>query len=306
MFFDIKDNWHQEIETFCVLQRLSFFSYKIIYSSGSEVAFVTYVFLGYGHIAWMLKLSSTSCHLIKINICEKFLDYTKKTLGDHLKVMRNYHNTFQNNSMVVNLNITTYDCTIAQFIVKWQNDCFYGATIFGHKVDLFTPLLFKWFITVEKKTEDRELLLYQAEGMLASKSVLLMSASYEEDAKFFVLGNDFYHKKHDDLYVAEKTYWGSPRIYLSKQKFYNHTKIAETLFYNSFKDTNILLMLKPSFGKLLYFDLKVFSQMPTHKNSPRFYVSFLGGNSWLNLFLYLSGKSVTKAVLITPRQHPIF
>ena len=306
VFFDKKDHSNQEIETHCFLQRKSFLIHKGIYSSGSELIFVSYAFLNYGLLGFVLRLSSTSCHLIRINVCTKFHDHIMHLSKDPMNFLRNYHNAFQQTSLNIKLNITTFECTVAQLFVMWWDNCFhFSMFVLGYEIKLPAPMLFKGLISVEKNTQQTEQLQYRVYGILASKSTVLMSPHSVEDALFIIFGKDLHHNKFHDLYVGEMKAWESIKTSPSKQKFYDLGKLAATLFYNAFKDTKTLLMLKPSFGKYLYFSCDVSSQMPTHQGSPAFYISFIGGNSWIDLFLGPSGKKVVSALLITPKPSPV-
>lgn len=248
---------------------------KPVYSSQNTLLIVSYSYNKYSIFQGTLKISVTSCQLLKIFSCDNIMNVNGLNILNFLAMKKQTLGDFMRNAVADSIPLlvdsTAHRCTIAQ--IRYVNPNF----VCGHHREGVQNVYFlSSLVVLEKRSRDIEMHKYSLEGMLMSMGNLhIEKSSWNPDSHLLVSGGGFHHSKDTDSNFT---------VFLPGQKKNVSHQSRFPIFYKN-STSNNFMVVEPPFSASLHYSLRFFADTPTDIQSLSFIFAVWGKFSWLDIKL---------------------
>ncbi len=289
--FEGRRSYHTEKETICSNRHKAALYLKNIYMKTNEFTLVTYTYEKYGSLDYTLKLSSVVCNIVKINLCKKMHEiFEARQKNIVLKQMLETPRLISISSVANALDSMQkieikkrLNCSIVQVFVNLGHHC---SIVPSLNIEAGI-LIFRSYVKITYSHNSNQMLTYKISGVLADKSAFHTQALLSMESSLTVAGRDIYHNKQDDIEIIELNETHAKKISneLKNYMLYNKSQFPPRLV--SERELDSYMRFLPTAKTDWIFCGTMHTRTPTHKDSPLFYVSFLGDASWVEIHLSL-------------------
>ncbi len=267
--------------TICKKSPRHFDHLKTLYSSGSDLFLLFFMYPQYATLSFSLKIYSTFCQVIKVELCnfteadDLMLLDNQPSLGEFLQMAKTQPKQFKS----LSINSEDYPCTVVQIFAKPEKQC---TNLLQESTTkpYFETYNFSFIPTMNMVPSSKHQYEYRLQGVLSSVGNLLFEKSLtQEDSFLEVSGKDFFLSRDSDTGLMQCEIRN--REDSDKPVFWNSSFTRPQ--FDEFQKSTFHYLLEPASKTSLFYSLKL--NTVGLKGSVNFKVLLWGAFSWMDILL---------------------